>query len=188
MVMKGIEVQLWVPQHEELYPETEYSKDGQLKLLRMTIHGKQINFTLQPTIQLLVSPHLKTVFRNAHGGGKLNVGLPPANCHYQHKSKEAYAAISNCDGNLKGIIVMPDEVYILHPLPDRHAHRFDQDNRNDLDSGLHVIYKREVAQKEFCGLESTITSTELAEDENEVSEDVFAVGQRLSAEGELIVS
>ncbi|OZC10880.1 thrombospondin type 1 domain protein [Onchocerca flexuosa] len=82
---------------------------------------------------------------------------------------------------------MPDEVYVLHPLPDRHVHRFDQNNRNDSDSGLHVIYKREVAQKDFCGLESIITSAELTEDENEVSEDIFAVGQRLSEKGELIV-
>lgn len=58
----------------------------------------------------------------------------------------------------------------------------------DSDPGLHVIYKREVTQKEFCGLESTITSSELSENENEVSEDVFAVGQRLSEEGKLIVS
>ncbi|VDP14679.1 unnamed protein product [Onchocerca flexuosa] len=164
-----------VPQHEELYPNTEYSKDGQLKLLRVTIHNKQINLTLEPSIQSLVSPHLKTVFRNAHGGGKLYVGISPTSCHYQHKSAEAYAAISNCDGNLKGVIVMPDEVYVLHPLPD-HS-----------DSGLHVIYKREVAQKDFCGLESIITSAELTEDENEVSEDIFAVGQRLSEKGELIV-
>uniref|UniRef100_A0A8R1XSM7 Peptidase M12B domain-containing protein n=1 Tax=Onchocerca volvulus TaxID=6282 RepID=A0A8R1XSM7_ONCVO len=176
-----------VPQHEELYPKTEYSKDGQLKLLRVTIHNKQINLTLEPSIQSLVSPHLKTVFRNAHGGGKLYVGISPTSCHYQHKSAEAYAAISNCDGNLKGVIVMPDEVYVLHPLPDRHVHRFDQNNRNDSDSGLHVIYKREVAQKDFCGLESIITSAELTEDENEVSEDIYAVGQRLSEKGELIV-
>nr|CRZ24316.1 BMA-ADT-2 [Brugia malayi] len=174
-----------VPQYEELYPEAEYSEDGQLKLLHITIHGKQVNFTLQPTIQSLVSPHLKTVFRNAHGGGRLEVGLPPISCHYQHKSKDVYAAISNCDGNLVSIIVVTDDVYVLHPLPDRHAHRFDQNNRKD--PGLHVIYKREVTRKEFCGLESTITSTELAEGENEVSEDVFTVGQRLNEEGELIV-
>lgn len=43
-------------------------------------------------------------------------------------------------------------------------------------------------QKEFCGLGSTITSAELAEEENEVNEDVFTVGQRLSEQGELIVS
>ncbi|VDM12410.1 unnamed protein product [Wuchereria bancrofti] len=166
-----------VPQYEELYPEAEYSEDGQLKLLHITIHGKQINFTLQPTIQSLVSPHLKTVFRNAYGGGRLDVGLPPleAKCAQEMLNYK------------KGIIVVTDEVYVLHPLPDRHAHRFDQNNRNDSDPGLHVIYKREVTRKEFCGLESTITSTELAEGENEVSEDVFAVGQRLNEEGELIV-
>ncbi|KAM3728251.1 putative disintegrin and metalloproteinase with thrombospondin motif adt-2 [Dirofilaria immitis] len=182
-----------VPQHEELYPETEYSKDGQLKQIQITIHKRQINLTLQPSIQSLISPNLRTIFRNAHGGGKLDIGVVPANCHYQHKSEEVYAAISNCDGNLtkgqmkKGVIMMPDEVYVLHPLPDRHVHRFDQNSRNDSDSGLHVIYKREVAQKEFCGLESIITSAELTEDENEVSEDIFAVGQRLNEKSELIV-
>lgn len=56
------------------------------------------------------------------------------------------------------------------------------------DPGLHVLYKRAVARQEFCGLESTITSAELTEDENGVTEDVYATGQRLTEEGELIVS
>ncbi|CAG9534903.1 unnamed protein product [Cercopithifilaria johnstoni] len=176
-----------VPQHNELYPEAEYSEEGELKLIRLTIREKQINLTLEPSIQLLVSPYLKTVFRNAHGGGKLDVGQVPKSCHYHHKSEEVYAAVSNCDGNLKGIIVMPNEVYVLHPLPDRHVYRFDQNNRNDTAPGLHVIYKRELAQKEFCGLESTISSIELNQDENEVNEDVVTVGQRLNEEGKLTV-
>lgn len=32
---------------------------------------------------------------------------------------------------------MPNEVYVLHPLPDRHVHRFDQNNRNG--TTLHKI-------------------------------------------------
>ncbi|VDK74613.1 unnamed protein product [Litomosoides sigmodontis] len=180
-------MEVFVPQHDELYPEAEYAKDGELKMLRITIHERQINLTLEPTIQRLVSPHLKTVYRYAQGGGRLDIGRTPTSCHYHHKSEDVYAAISNCDRNLKGIIVMPNEVYVLHPLPDRHVYRFDQNNRNDSNPGLHVIYKREVARREFCGLESTISSSELSEFENEVSEDVMAVGQRLSEEGKLIV-
>lgn len=43
-------------------------------------------------------------------------------------------------------------------------------------------------QREFCGLESTMTSNELSQDDNELNEDVMAVGQRLSEQGKLIVS
>lgn len=91
---------LTVPQHDELYPEAEYSKDGELTQIRVTINEKQINLTLEPTVQLLISPHLKTVFRNENSGGRLIIGQTPNSCHYHHKSKEIYAAISNCDGNL----------------------------------------------------------------------------------------
>ncbi|VDN02766.1 unnamed protein product [Thelazia callipaeda] len=176
-----------IPQHEELYPQAEYSKNGQLKMLIVTIHNEIVNLTLEPSMQSLVSPHFTTIFRNVKGGGSLNIGRPPNNCHYQHKSSEIFAAVSNCDGSLKGVILTPDEIYILHPLPDRHIHRFNQDNRSDSDLGLHVIYKREIAQKEFCGLQSIISSTELTEDENAVSEDVYATGHRLTVQGELIV-
>lgn len=89
-----------VPQYNELYPETEYSEDGELKMLRVTIHEREINLTLEPTIQTLVSPHLKTVYRDARGGGRLDIGRTPISCHYHHKSEEVYAAISNCDRNL----------------------------------------------------------------------------------------
>lgn len=52
----------------------------------------------------------------------------------------------------------------------------------------HIIYKRETVVNDFCGIENTITSEELLEDEAGLHEDVFVVGQRLAREDELIVS
>lgn len=89
-----------VPEHEELYPEAEYSDNGRLEMLRVTIDGRQMNLTLRPSIESLVSPHLTTVFRNEDGAGTLDIGRLPASCHYQHLSPEVYAAVSNCDGNI----------------------------------------------------------------------------------------
>lgn len=59
---------------------------------------------------------------------------------------------------------------------------------NEAESGLHVIYKREAEKEDFCGIENTITSEELVEDEAGVVEDVFVVGQRLAQESDLVVS
>lgn len=43
-----------------------------------------------------------------------------------------------CSGSIlkiafqKGVIVIPDEVYLLHPLPDRQAYQFGQNKRNGI--------------------------------------------------------
>lgn len=58
----------------------------------------------------------------------------------------------------------------------------------DSPHGLHVLYKREVVEDDFCGIESLISSNELTEDENAISEDVYVIGQRLTQESDLIVS
>lgn len=55
-------------------------------------------------------------------------------------------------------------------------------------TGLHVIYKRQAEQEDFCGIDNTITSEELDEDEAGVTEDVYVVGRRLVQESDLIVS
>lgn len=56
------------------------------------------------------------------------------------------------------------------------------------DLGLHILYKRSVTHDDFCGIESLLSSAELTDDDNLVTEDIYATGQRLTEEGELIVS
>lgn len=59
----------------------------------------------------------------------------------------------------------------------------------------HVLYKRESlvngsaasGANEFCGIENTISSEELLENEAGVHEDVFVVGQKLAQESDLVV-
>lgn len=82
---------------------------------------------------------------------------------------------------------MPDGIYVIHPIPDRHMSRVKRSN-NDEDLGMHIIYKRDTPPEDFCGIESTITTEELAEDEAGVVDDVFVVGQRLVQESDLVVS
>lgn len=87
---------------------------------------------------------------------------------------------------------------MIHPIPDRHIRRVrrsvDQhSNTTQTLPGLHVLYKRSAlgpnsVQEEFCGIDSTITSDDLSEDEAGVVDDVFVVGQRLVQESDLVVS
>lgn len=76
---------------------------------------------------------------------------------------------------------------MLHPIPERHRHRV----RRAADGGglgLHVLYKRSLEADDFCGIDSTVSSAELLEDEAGVNEDVFVTGERLVQGGqELIV-
>lgn len=82
---------------------------------------------------------------------------------------------------------MQDDIYVIHPIPDRHMLRVKRsDNNGNL--GMHIIYKKETSSKDFCGIESTITTEELTEDEAGVVDDVFVVGQRLVQESDLVVS
>lgn len=65
-----------------------------------------------------------------------------------------------------------------------------KDRRSSDGQGLHVLYKRKTMaeEEEFCGIENTISSEEMVEIEAGVHEDMFVVGQRLSQEGDLVVS
>jgi hypothetical protein len=52
---------------------------------------------------------------------------------------------------------------------------------------MHIVYKRDsIAPKDqdFCGLDNTITSEEMLENEAGVMEDVFVSGQRLVQDGQ----
>lgn len=75
---------------------------------------------------------------------------------------------------------------MLHPLPDHHIGRV---KRSDDGMGMHIVYKREAiaSNEDFCGIDNTITSEELIEDEAGVFEDVFVVGQRLEMPAPLVV-
>uniref|UniRef100_A0A914CK41 Peptidase M12B domain-containing protein n=1 Tax=Acrobeloides nanus TaxID=290746 RepID=A0A914CK41_9BILA len=123
----------------------------------------------------------------AEGGGKLEfIERQVDDCHFHHISNETYAAVSNCDGNVKGTIIRPDGIHVLHPIPDHHIGRV---KRSDDGMGMHIVYKREAiaTNDDFCGIDNTITSEELIEDEAGVFEDVFVVGQRLELPAPLVV-
>lgn len=51
-----------------------------------------------------------------------------------------------------------------------------------------MIYKRNVLNEEFCGLDNEITSEELEENEAGIIQDDISVGQNLLKESELVVS
>uniref|UniRef100_A0A915A669 Peptidase M12B domain-containing protein n=1 Tax=Parascaris univalens TaxID=6257 RepID=A0A915A669_PARUN len=177
-----------VPSYKEVFPKAFYSDDGELRRLLLNIEDEEHDLDFIPSINSLVSSHLTTVHRNGDCGGRLHVDLQPRSCHYQHRSNETFAAVSTCDGNLKGTIVRPDGIFVIHPVPDRHVHRFKRNtDATDSPHGLHVLYKREVVEDDFCGIESLISSSELTEDENAISEDVYVIGQRLTEESDLIV-
>uniref|UniRef100_A0A0M3JXW9 ADAMTS-like protease (inferred by orthology to a C. elegans protein) n=1 Tax=Anisakis simplex TaxID=6269 RepID=A0A0M3JXW9_ANISI len=177
-----------VPKYTEVFPDAFYTEDGQLQSLHINISNEGHDLEFKPSITSLIPSHLTTVYRNGDGSGQLHVNLQPKSCHYQHRSNETFAAVSNCDGNLKGIIVRPEGVYVIHPVPDRHVHRFKRNKESNSPHGLHVLYKREVkTEEDFCGIESVISSNELTEDESAVSEDIYTVGERLTQESDLIV-
>jgi hypothetical protein len=176
--------------HRQIYPQVSYGANGTLKELLVTLDdGEQLQLDLHSVTEQLLGSHVTVVQRDrSDGGGSLEYGKgeeTTEDCHYHHMSNHSYASVSNCDGNLKGIVVRPDAIYVIHPIPDEHQNRV---KRSADGIGLHVIYKRQTEQQDFCGIENTITSEELEEDEAGVNEDVYVVGQRLTQESELIVS
>uniref|UniRef100_A0A915EIJ7 Peptidase M12B domain-containing protein n=1 Tax=Ditylenchus dipsaci TaxID=166011 RepID=A0A915EIJ7_9BILA len=192
-----------VPNHKQIYPRIVYNDQNtntRLQQLIVELDGQEHHLDLHSVTHQLLADQLTVVHRRDNSS-TLNVNYKPADqkfqnldewsvddCHFHHKSADnlTVAAISNCDGNIKGIIVQPDAIHVIHPMPEKHMARV---RRSAHGIGLHVIYKREVQQQEqdFCGIESTITSEELLEDEAGVVEDVFVVGQRLVQESDLVV-
>lgn len=72
----------------------------------------------------------------------------------------------------------------MHPIPEHHQNRL---KRSADGTGLHIVYKRNSiapADQDFCGLDNTITSEEMLENESGVMEDVFVTGQRLVQDGQ----
>ncbi|KAK0406788.1 hypothetical protein QR680_018807 [Steinernema hermaphroditum] len=179
----GVEKLTDVPNHDHVYPEVVFGENGTLERLLLTLEGQLHQLDLTPVTNELVGPSL-TVIHRGNDSNTLDINPELRQCHYHHYSNHTYAAVSNCDGNVKGIIVKPHGAYVIHPMPDRHVGRF---KRSASGHGLHVLYKREAPPTDFCGLDSTISSEELIDDESSVNEDVFVVGQRLSQQGDLIV-
>lgn len=84
----------------------------------------------------------------------------------------------------KGTIIDRSEIYVLHPIPEHHQNRL---KRSANGMGLHIIYKRDAIAppgQDFCGLENTLTSEEMLENESGVMEDVYVTGQRLIQDGQ----
>lgn len=72
----------------------------------------------------------------------------------------------------------------MHPIPEHHQNRL---KRSADGIGMHIIYKRDLiasTDQDFCGLENTITSEEMIENESGVGEDVFVTGQQLVQDGQ----
>lgn len=172
-----------VPAYTTIFPKAIYDDDGLLQRLQIELDDDKHDLDFHPTVHQLVGHHFTTVYRNADGSGRLQIGTMPDNCHYHHKSNHTFASASTCDGHIKGIIIKPNGVYVIHPIPDRHMHRF---KRGASNHGLHVVYKRKVSE-DFCGLDSTISSVDFNEAEDGVHEDVFITGQQIAQEGDLIV-
>uniref|UniRef100_A0A914HD48 Peptidase M12B domain-containing protein n=1 Tax=Globodera rostochiensis TaxID=31243 RepID=A0A914HD48_GLORO len=126
------------------------------------------------------------------GGGFLQTERAPRamaeDCHFHHRSEHILAAISNCDEwELKGTIIHNGSVHVLHPIPAHHMARVRR-STGDRTKALHVLYRREAKSAEdFCGIENTISSEELVENEAGVHEDAFVAGQKLMREGDLLV-
>ncbi|VDM76106.1 unnamed protein product [Strongylus vulgaris] len=87
----------------------------------------------------------------------------------------------------RGTIIDDTGVYVIHPFPDRHAHRAKRGTENE--TGVHVVFKREavVPVADFCGLDNVVTEEQLTEDDSAIFEDVFVTGQRLQQMSDLVV-
>ncbi|PAV62373.1 hypothetical protein WR25_23881 [Diploscapter pachys] len=186
----GVKTVSEVPKYEETDPRFIYSDSGELHRIQLSAMGKEYDLDLKPTLQQLVHPAMTVVHRDEKNGGKLIVDEQPNNCHFHHRSNTTIAAISNCDGRVKGTIIDPTGIHVIHPFPDRHAHR----SKRSTENGLHIVYKRELKldpkdkdDGEFCGLDNQITEEDLVEDESGVFEDVFVTGQRLQQISDLVV-
>ncbi|KAL3120428.1 hypothetical protein niasHT_005749 [Heterodera trifolii] len=170
--------------------------------LQMADDEQPLLLPLHSITDQLLADQLTVVRRTRpDGGGHFSLGRESRamvdDCHFHHQSEHILAAISNCDGlELKGTIIRNGSVHVLHPIP---AHHFPRVRRSTSDgattaTALHVLYRRDAVAtvkngtgEDFCGIENTISSDEMAENEAGIHEDAFVVGQRLMREGELTV-
>jgi hypothetical protein len=78
--------------------------------------------------------------------------------------------------------------YVVHPIPEHHALRLRRST--DGRQGMHIVYKRDALvspKEEFCGIENTITTQDLIEDEAGVHEDPFVslISKYIRLKGEI---
>ncbi|CEF70374.1 Stall [Strongyloides ratti] len=174
-----------VPKHDTIYPKNIFKKDGRLSGIVIKINDEDKYITLEET-EDLIHKEIKHIVRNNHNGaGVLSLNNNFEKCHYQHFSNDMIAAISNCDNEIKGTLIYNDSFYVIHPIPENHHNRVKRSNDG---TPLHVIYKRNIPpETDFCGIDNTITTDDLIEDEAGIHEDVFVIGQQLSQESNLVV-
>uniref|UniRef100_A0A0N5BXF9 Peptidase M12B domain-containing protein n=1 Tax=Strongyloides papillosus TaxID=174720 RepID=A0A0N5BXF9_STREA len=174
-----------VPKHDTIYPKSILKENGKLNGIVIPINGEDRYILLEET-EDLIHREIKHIVRDKYNGaGKLSLYNHFEKCHYQHFSNHTTAAISNCGGEIKGTLIHNDSIYVIHPIPENHHNRIKRSNDG---TPLHVIYKREIpVETDFCGLDNTITTEDLIEDEAGIHEDVFVIGQQLSQESNLIV-
>uniref|UniRef100_A0A7E4UU34 Peptidase M12B domain-containing protein n=1 Tax=Panagrellus redivivus TaxID=6233 RepID=A0A7E4UU34_PANRE len=175
-----------VPEHKIVYPRSFYGNNGRLEGIVVKIGDEELTLDFESVSNELMADHVTIVERDtADGGGSLQyISRDIDDCHYHHVSNDTIAAVSDCDSTLKGTIVRPDGIYVIHPIPEKHMGRA---KRAADGTPAHIIYKRAAQVDDFCGLDSTVTSEELLEDEAGIHEDVFVIGNRLAREDELIV-
>ncbi|KAI3413714.1 hypothetical protein GPALN_011197 [Globodera pallida] len=161
--------------------------------LQLSANERPLLLSLYSVTDQLLADRFTTVRRTRpDGGGFLQMEKAPRamaeDCHFHHRSEHILAAISNCDGwELKGTIIRNGSVHVLHPIPAHHMARVRR-STGDRTKALHVLYRREAKSGEdFCGIENTISSEELVENEAGVHEDAFVAGQKLMREGDLLV-
>ncbi|CAD5234271.1 unnamed protein product [Bursaphelenchus xylophilus] len=181
----GVNHHLEVPEYSHAFPSLRRDSKGTPIGLEVDINDKHYSLSLQSVTNQLVDGRATVVSREGHqGGGKLEFVGDHEDCHYHHESNHTMAAISTCDDTLKGTIITEDGIFVIHPIPEKHMNRI---KRSADGMGLHVIYKRSVSNDEFCGLDNTITSEELLDDEAGINEDVFVTGERLVQGGQELV-
>ncbi|KAL6724198.1 hypothetical protein Aduo_019106 [Ancylostoma duodenale] len=176
-----------VPPHSEVFPKFTYHPDGTLDSMSVEVNHKQRTFKLETALEQLLGDHFTVVYRDEKRGGRLLVNPRPSSCHYRFFSNETHGAISNCDGRIRGTIIDDSGVHVIHPFPDKHAHR--SKRGIDTGNGVHVIFKREAVAPvvDFCGLDNVVTEDQLTEDDSAIFEDVFVTGQRLQQMSDLVV-
>ncbi|VDM53470.1 unnamed protein product [Angiostrongylus costaricensis] len=158
-----------------------------LYLTKMVNDSTIYNVNLVPTLNELIGQDYTVIYRDEKKGGRLILNSKPANCHYRFIINDIHGALSNCDGRVKGTIIHPSGIHIIHPFPDRHAHR--SKRAAETENGIHVLFKREASLSvdDFCGLDNVVTEDQLLGDDSAIFEDVFVTGQRLQQMSDLVV-
>ncbi|GMT32401.1 hypothetical protein PFISCL1PPCAC_23698 [Pristionchus fissidentatus] len=171
-----------VPHHTQVIPQL--IQRGSELILHVEVDGKVFDLPLEESIDGLHGGKNVAVVRRGLNKSKLSLGMGTRRCHYRSISNQTIAAISTCDGRVKGTIIDESGLHVIHPFPDRHGR-----SKRSTDNGVHAVYKRAalVPTKDFCGIENVITEEQLVEDDNAIYEDVFVTGQKLTAQSDLIV-